>query len=160
MAALDTISLPHDLSTLTLRLLLATALGAAVGVNRELQRKPAGLRTHALVSLGAALASLVGLFVGVMPGGDPAGLSRVMQGVVAGIGFIGGGVIMHRDDPKGVHGLATASSIWVVAAVGMAAGCGLWRAATISVALALLVLIVGGPIDRALHRIDADPNLP
>lgn len=150
---MDAITLPTSLLVALARLALATLLGAIVGANRELQQKPAGLRTHALVALGAALAALTGLHL-TAPAelGDTAAVSRVLQGIVAGVGFIGAGVILHRNDPKGVHGLTTAASIWVVASVGVAAGLGLWRIAVAAVVLALLVFTVGGPADRALHR--------
>jgi putative Mg2+ transporter-C (MgtC) family protein len=150
----DAITLPPSLLELLTRLALATLLGATIGTNRELQLKPAGLRTHALVALGAALASLTGLFLTATTTMTPdaAAVSRVLQGIVAGVGFIGGGVILRRNDPKGVHGLTTAASIWVVASVGVAAGLGLWRLAVATVALVLLIFTVGGPMDRALHR--------
>jgi putative Mg2+ transporter-C (MgtC) family protein len=84
--------------------------------------------------------------------GDPSAPSRVLQGIVAGIGFIGGGVILHRRDSKGVHGLSTAASIWVVAAAGIAMGGGMWRTALVTVILALIILAGGAPIDDALRR--------
>ena len=140
----------NDLSTLwTLagRLLFAAAAGAAVGLNRELAGKPAGLRTHALVSLGAAGMCAVALTLS----GDPSSTSRVVQGVVAGVGFIGGGVILHNA--QGVQGLTTASSIWVVAAVGIAAGLGLWQAATLITVVALIVLVAGEVADDVIRKI-------
>ena len=135
------------------RLALAAAIGAVVGVNRELQRKPAGLRTHALVALGGALMTLVAL---ALPDAGAAtasaSVSRVMQGIVAGIGFIGGGVIMYRGDAKGVHGLTTAAAIWVVAASGVAIGGGMWRTGLAASILTLIVLSGGEYIDAWLHR--------
>lgn len=148
---MDTITAPLNFVDLLLRLTIASVLGGAIGLNRELQEKPAGLRTHALVSLGAALAMLIGLLLQTAYPADVSASSRVLQGIVAGIGFIGGGVILHRDDSKGVHGLTTAASIWVVAGVGSAAGAGMWRSATAAMLLALLVLTLGEPIDRALR---------
>ncbi len=152
---MDSIGLPPDTLTLATRLALATVLGATVGLNREISLKPAGLRTHALVALGAALLSYVGLQLG-RPVGDGAAASRIIQGMVAGIGFIGGGVILHRADIRMVRGLTTAASIWVVAAVGVAVGTGLWRAAVIAIALALIVLTVGRKIDHIVHQIHSD----
>ena len=150
---MDSITLPPSFLVALARLALATLLGAAIGANRELQQKPAGLRTHALVALGAALASLTGLYLTISPGsGDVAAVGRVLQGVVAGVGFIGAGVILRRDDPKGVHGLTTAASIWIVASIGAATGVGLWRLAVATVLLGLVVFTIGGPLDRALHR--------
>jgi putative Mg2+ transporter-C (MgtC) family protein len=150
---MDEISLPGDFLHMGARLALATLLGAVIGINRELGRKPAGLRTHSLVSLGAAIAALTALHVapaGGLP--DTAAISRILQGILTGVGFIGAGVILHRDDSKGVHGLTTAASIWVVATVGAAAGLGLWRIGVASIVLLLLVFAIGGPLDRMLHR--------
>ncbi len=147
---MDAITVPGDLSTLALRLALATLLGAAVGANREIFLKPAGLRTHALVSLGAALATIVGLLL-TGPQGDPSAPGRVIQGIVAGIGFIGGGVILHLRDTRTVKGLTTAASIWIVSATGIAVGAGLWRSALIAVVLSLGVLTFGRHVDRVLH---------
>ena len=149
---MDVVTIPATSMVLVLRLILATALGAAVGVNRELRLKPAGLRTHTLVALGAALFTMIGLTLTNVNGtNDPSATSRVLQGIIVGVGFIGGGVILRRDDLKGVHGLSTAASIWIVAATGVAAGCGLWRAAVSTVLLVLIVLVLGAPVDRALR---------
>src|SRR3954464_2668872 len=103
---MDSIGLPPDTVTLATRLALATLLGAMVGLNREISLKPAGLRTHALVALGAALLSYVGLQLG-RPAGDGAAASRIIQGMVAGIGFIGGGGILHPADMTTGPGLRT-----------------------------------------------------
>jgi len=155
---MDVISVPGSTTALILRLALATALGAAVGVNREMRLKPAGLRTHALVALGSALLAFIGLAMVPTfgPGNriivDMNAMSRILQGVVAGVGFIGGGVILRQDDNRGVHGLSTAASIWVVAAIGIATGLGLWRAAVTSVTLALAILALGAPLDRKLRE--------
>jgi putative Mg2+ transporter-C (MgtC) family protein len=130
------------------RLLLATLLGALIGLNRESQGKPAGLRTHALVSLGAATLTLVGMLLQADESGSA---SRVIQGLVAGVGFIGAGVILHRNDGSGVEGLTTAAAIWLVAAVGVAAGAGLWRIAASTVVVSLLLLVVGERVDRWVH---------
>ena len=152
---MDAISLPANTLALIERLALATLLGAAVGLNREISLKPAGLRTHALVALGAALLAHIGLALG-QPPGDGASAARIIQGLVAGIGFIGGGVILHRADVRMVRGLTTAASIWVVAATGVAVGTGLWRAAVITIVLTLVILTVGRAIDHLLHRISSD----
>ena len=148
---MDAIAVPADLAALALRLALATCLGAAVGLNREISLKPAGLRTHALVCLGAALATLVGLLLTGAPTPDGTAPARIIQGIVAGVGFIGGGVILHRD-ARTVEGLTTAASIWIVSVTGVAVGAGLWRAATVAVGLSLLVLTLGRRIDLALHH--------
>ena len=135
-----------------LRVLAATAAGGVIGLNRELTRKPAGLRTHALVALGAALVTVSALQLGV--GADRThadAASRVIQGVIAGIGFLGGGVILHADG-RNVKGLTTAATIWVAAALGISCGIGQWHIAGMTAGLALVVLVVGRPVEAALHR--------
>lgn len=147
---MDGISVPVDTWELAGRLTTATILGALVGLNRERAGKPAGLRTHALVSLGGALATMTGmLFAGAI--GDTSATGRVVQGLFAGIGFLGGGVILRDLNAREVHGLTTAASIWVVSAIGIAVGAGLWRTAAIAAGLTLLVLAVGGKIDRLVR---------
>lgn len=136
---------------LVLRLAAATLAGAAIGINREAKGKPAGLKTHALVSLGAAVATYVAATVGDGRSADADAVSRAIQGVIAGVGFLGGGAIL-KSDRETVSGLTTAASIWVVAALGIACGAGLWRAALIAVVLTLIVLIVGGPLEAGLRR--------
>jgi len=111
-----------------LRLLLAIALGAVIGYQRERASKAAGLRTHTLISLGAAVFTVVSIF-GFSGTVDP---SRVAAGVVAGVGFIGAGVIFRGMRGEGVAGLTTAASIWASAAVGLAAGAGMWLIAVIA----------------------------
>jgi putative Mg2+ transporter-C (MgtC) family protein len=154
LLAPDAVSAPSALADLVLRLVLAAGLGGAIGLNREWEQKPAGLRTHALVGLGTALFALVGVAL-VQDGSvqDSAAPSRVLQGVVAGVGFIGGGAILRRGDSGIVEGLTTATSIWIVAAVGVAAGLGMWRSALASVVIALVILTGGEWIDRAVRRI-------
>jgi putative Mg2+ transporter-C (MgtC) family protein len=144
---------PADVLHLAARLVLAVLLGGAIGFNRELRQKPAGLRTHALVGLAAALLTATGTLMTGAPGttGDSATVGRIVQGLLAGIGFIGGGVILRRDDVRGVHGLTTAAGMWLVAAVGIAIGAGLWEAGAMAIALTLLVLAVGGMVDRRIH---------
>jgi putative Mg2+ transporter-C (MgtC) family protein len=115
-----------------LRLLLAAALGAIIGYQRERTHKPAGLRTHILICAGAALFTVTSSY-GFGVGADP---SRVAAGIVAGIGFLGAGAIIHREGGL-VAGLTTAATIWAVAAIGLAAGAGLYL---LSVAATLVVL--------------------
>jgi putative Mg2+ transporter-C (MgtC) family protein len=155
---MDVISIPTNEWTLAGRLGLAALLGGILGVNREIALKPAGMRTHALVALGAALATITGLALSQPPGEDNAAPSRIIQGLVAGIGFIGSGVILHRRDNHTVEGLTTAASIWVIAAVGVAVGAGLWRASTIVVVISLVLLAIGSPIDRLVHRLSKSPD--
>src|SRR3954447_8743520 len=145
-------TIPADTLALAGRLALAALLGATLGMNREIFQKPAGLRTHALVALGTALVTVVGLQLGQWSG-DSSTTGRVIQGLVAGIGFIGGGVILHCPDIRTVSGLTTAASIWIASGTGIAVGTGLWKAAVVAVVLSLIVLTVGHSLDNALHRI-------
>jgi putative Mg2+ transporter-C (MgtC) family protein len=122
------------------RLLLAAVLGAAIGYQRERAKKPAGLRTHILIALGSALFTVVSVF-GFE---DATDVSRVAAGVVTGIGFIGAGVIFRglRGNQEHVVGLTTAASIWVSAAIGLAAGVGLYLVAVVVAILTVLVLMI------------------
>ncbi len=124
---------------MVLRLLLATALGAGIGYQRERQGKAAGLRTHACIASGAALFTIVSIF-GFGGNADP---SRVAAGVVAGVGFIGAGAILRgfRGD-GGIAGLTTAACIWATAAIGLAAGAGLYSIAAIAALITVIVLII------------------
>jgi putative Mg2+ transporter-C (MgtC) family protein len=122
---------------MVLRLLLATVLGMIVGFERLHAHKPAGLRTHMLVCIGAALFTVISIY-GFGSGSDP---SRVAAGIVTGIGFLGAGAIIHAQD-GGLHGLTTASSIWAVAAIGMAAGTGMYIVAAVATGIVLVVLYV------------------
>ena len=146
---MEGISVPGSIWDVAARLVLATVIGGLVGLNREWQGKPAGLRTHALVALGGALFTLTGL---LLHPDDPAATSRILQGITAGVGFIGAGVIMHRPDAGVVQGLTTAAAIWVVAALGVATGSGLWRTSLIALAVALVVLVAGEHVDQWLHK--------
>jgi len=122
---------------MVLRLLLAAALGAVIGYQRERAGKQAGLRTHILISSGAALIALVSIY-GFGSASDPA---RVAAGVVVGVGFLGAGVILHREGGI-VAGLTTAATIWVMAGIGLAAGVGLYIVAAVATAIVLGVLIM------------------
>lgn len=124
-----------------LRLLLAAALGAVIGYQRERAGKPAGLRTHVLICVGAALFTIASLY-GFGAGADTA---RVAAGIVAGIGFLGAGAIMRTGEGI-VAGLTTAATIWVVAAIGLAVGAGLYLASAVATALTLVVLFLPHPI--------------
>ena len=120
-----------------LRLLLAAVLGAVIGFQRERAGKRAGLRTHVLISVGAALFTLVSIH-GFGPEADP---SRVAAAIVVGIGFLGAGVIIHREGGI-VAGLTTATTIWVVAGIGLAAGVGLYLVSAVTAVIALIVLFL------------------
>ena len=126
---------------MVLRLLLAAALGAIIGYQRERAGKPAGLRTHILICVGAALFTIGSLY-GFGATADP---SRVAAGIVAGIGFLGAGAILHRQGGI-VEGLTTAATIWAVAAVGLAAGAGLYVVSVVTAAVILIVLLLPHPI--------------
>ncbi len=120
---------------------------------RELQGKPAGVRTHALVALGGSLLTVTSLQVSFTGTGfDPAAVTRVVQGIITGVGFLGAGVILRDDSRHTVHGLTTAASIWIVAGFGISCGAGLWRTALLALALTLVVLILGGPFERLVRR--------
>ena len=95
---------------------LVVLTGSVLGINRNLRRKPAGVRTHALVSLGTALVTLIAF---ESTGHDPGVISRVIQGLVTGIGFLGGGVIIHHDAEHRVEGLTTAASLWISRFLGL-----------------------------------------
>jgi putative Mg2+ transporter-C (MgtC) family protein len=137
-----------------LRLGAATLIGCALGLNREIAGKPAGMRTHSLVALGTALVTLTGMVLAGQDGEfDSNSVSRVIQGIVAGIGFLGGGTILKSDSGEQISGLTTAASLWVVACLGIACGVGLWLMALIALGLALLVLTLGERLERVLHRL-------
>jgi putative Mg2+ transporter-C (MgtC) family protein len=122
-----------------LRLLLAAALGAGIGYQRERAGKAAGVRTHILVSSGAALFTLVSIY-GFS--GAVVDISRVAAGVVVGIGFIGAGVILRGQREKEVAGLTTAATIWLTAAIGLAAGAGMYLVSVIATAIAVGILLL------------------
>jgi len=144
---------PADTIEVTLRLLAAALIGSCIGLDREVRRKPAGVRTHALVSLGAALVTLVVVRLPPDNYEHVDAVSRAIQGIIAGVGFLGGGAILKSDERDIIHGLTTAASIWLVASLGIACGAGQWVAALIALAFALIILIVGGPVDNLVHRI-------
>lgn len=143
------IDLLPDTTAIALRIGAALLAGAILGINREFHHKPAGLRTHALVSIGSALVIVLVLLVAQ---GAADALSRAIQGLVTGIGFVGAGVIMHHEAERRVVGLTTAASIWVAAGIGMACGAGLYSLVLIALGATLLVLIWGGRLERALER--------
>lgn len=121
-----------------IRLVVAASLGAVVGLQRRRTGKPAGLRTHVLVASGAALFAVIPSELGMTSDG----LSRVIQGVATGIGFIGGGAVLKLGAQQEVKGLTTAAGIWMTAGVGVAAGLGLLGIALVGVVLTFLVLSV------------------
>lgn len=139
---------------LALRLTVGLILGAIIGFERELHRQPAGFRTHSLVSLGAALFTVVSAF-GF--GGDLADPTRIAAQIVSGIGFIGAGTILQYRGH--IRGLTTAASLWSVAAIGTAAGAGLYVVAIIGTLLILVILSVLDNVERfARRRLNLPPD--
>jgi putative Mg2+ transporter-C (MgtC) family protein len=131
---------------IVLRLVLSVVLSGLIGLERQIHRRTAGLRTHILVSLGSCLIMLTSLYVFELykdiSSLDP---SRIAAGVITGIGFLGAGAIIRgRDGGKeqeGVRGLTTAASLWIVSGIGLAVGCGFYNAAIYASVLALIVLV-------------------
>lgn len=145
----------EQITRIVLRLVLAALLGGILGYEREQHGKAAGIRTHMLVSLGAALFVLVPQQGGM----EMADMSRVLQGVIAGIGFLGAGAILKLKDEEQVHGLTTAAGIWMTAAIGIACGLGREATAVLSMLLALAILtivprVVRQQSDRKDHKPD------
>lgn len=141
-----------EMGTIAIRLALAVLVGGLIGLNRDLHHKPAGVRTHALVSLGTAL-----MVLAILPPGSELAprvdaLSRVIQGVLTGIGFLGAGVILHDAGNGRVRGLTTAATIWLTALIGVACGAGQYAAASIALALGALAVQLGGRLERAFRR--------
>ena len=134
---------------MVMRLVLAVCLSGLIGLERQIHRRTAGLRTHILVSLGSCLIMLTSLYVfdiyKNITSLDP---SRIAAGVITGIGFLGAGAIMR--DREGVRGLTTAASLWVVAAIGLAVGCGFYSAAVFTTAITLVVLLFLRYIESAM----------
>jgi putative Mg2+ transporter-C (MgtC) family protein len=140
-----------DLESFTrvvLRLLIAAVLGGLLGLQREQHGKEAGVRTHMLVALGSALFVLVPLQAGT----TPEDLSRVIQGVIAGVGFLCAGTIIRVTGEDHIRGLTTAAGIWLTAAIGIAVGLGRETTAVLSTFLALGILALEGPIRRLLGK--------
>jgi putative Mg2+ transporter-C (MgtC) family protein len=131
----------------TLRLLMALGCGCAIGLNREFHRKPAGFRTFGLVAIGSCI---VVMLIELERGSGPDAASRVIQGVLTGIGFLGAGVIFRRETQNKVAGLTTAAAVWLTAGVGMCAGAGQFVIAGAATVLGLGLLLLGGPLERLL----------
>jgi len=140
-----------DLAEVVLRLGSATLIGAAIGLNRDLHDKPIGVRTLGLVGLASAMATLV-----VSDGGPDVNsvdaVSRVIQGVLTGIGFLGAGVIVRRNIGARVHGLTSAACAWTTACLGLVCGLAAWRIVVTGVVLVFVLLVFGGPFERMSHR--------
>lgn len=142
----------HQLVRITIRLLFAVGLTAIIGWEREVGHKTAGLRTHMLVALGAALFTVASLEAAAKDSSD---VTRVIQGVATGVGFIGGGAILKLESKNRIRGLTTAGTIWLAAAIGVAAGLGKLGAAGIGILLAWIILVV---LERAKGKALRDEN--
>src|SRR6187551_471607 len=127
-----------EITTITIRLLMAALLGGILGFEREQKGKAAGIKTHMLVAIGSALFVLIPQQAGL----SEAELSRVVQGIIAGIGFLGAGSILKGPDEKDLKGLTTAAGIWLTAAIGVAAGLGRESSAILCTFLALAILLI------------------
>lgn len=141
------------------RLVLATFLGAVIGLERKLKRKEAGLQTYSLVSLGTCLFTVISFelfnlfFEKAGIAFDP---SRIVQAVATGVGFIGAGVIFRQQ--SGVVGLTTAAGLWVASAIGMAAGAGLYTMSVLGTLLTLLVLAGFGELEGKVFKKENEPH--
>ena len=141
----------NDLSefvVVVVRLLIAALLGGLLGLEREQSGKPAGIRTHMLVCMGAALFILIPQQAGI----SDSEMSRVIQGVIAGIGFLCAGTIMTGNDKQGATGLTTAAGIWFTAAIGIAVGLGREQTAVLCTLLAWIVLYVVPFFSRSISK--------
>jgi len=141
----------HDWSEILLRLGVAALAGGALGLNRDLHGKPIGLRTLSLVSLAAAT------IVILSDGSDLSGhfsdaTSRVIQGILTGIGFLGAGVIYQAEGHSRIRGLTSAACTWLTACVGILCGAGQWQIVAVALAITFVILTTGGPTERWLHR--------
>lgn len=132
-----------ELSEVAIRLGAAAAIGIIIGLNRDLADKPIGMRTLALVTLGASSVAVAGVQVPELQG-QPDAMSRVVQGIIqgvmAGISFIGAGVILRDSQAKTVEGLTTAASVWVAAGLGIACGLGMWNVVLVGTVIAVVML--------------------
>jgi putative Mg2+ transporter-C (MgtC) family protein len=150
-----------QLGDVVVRLLAAAAAGGLIGLNRDLAQKPMGVRTLGLVSLGAATAALAVIQVPGMAENADA-MSRVVQGVIqgvmAGISFIGAGVILRNTAARTVEGLTTAATVWVSAALGIACALGAWITAVLATAITLVLLFAGGWVERISEPRESAPG--
>ena len=150
---------PVDLGDVTLRLSAAVLIGILIGLDREWRGKTVGIRTLGLVSLGSALVCLSTVHFAALEN-RPDAVSRVIQGVIqgvmTGIGFLGAGAILKGPDQSQAHGLTTAATVWVTAALGIACALATWSIVFIGVGLTLVVLVVLHPIDRWFDKRRAD----
>jgi putative Mg2+ transporter-C (MgtC) family protein len=144
-----------DLGDLALRLAAAVAVGVLIGIDREWRGKPVGIRTLALVSLGAALVCVTTVHLRALAN-EPEAIARVVSGVIegvmTGIGFIGAGAVLRRRAAGDVEGLTTAATVWVTAALGIACALASWAVVALGVGLSLIVLVLLHPLDAWVER--------
>ena len=140
-----------DWSEIVLRLGVATLAGGLIGLDRDLHGKPIGLKTLGLVGLATAMVVMLALPAGEVSNITDAS-SRVIQGVLTGIGFLGAGVIVRGQRGVRVHGLTSAACAWLTACAGIACGVGQWRIVIVGLAIAALLLLLGRGLERWLHR--------
>jgi putative Mg2+ transporter-C (MgtC) family protein len=141
-----------DWLEIAMRLGAATIAGGLIGLNRDLHGKPIGLKTLGLVGLATAMVTML-----ADPSADGVKISdaasRVIQGILTGIGFLGAGVIVRAEHPFQIRGLTSAACTWLAACVGIACGSGHWRIVTVAIVITFAILIMGGPLERWLHRV-------
>ncbi|HWW70140.1 MAG TPA: MgtC/SapB family protein [Duganella sp.] len=142
-----------DYWDITARMGIALLFGCVIGLERNLHGKPTGMKTLGLVALGAALIAMASMeFAPFDRQYSRDALSRVVQGVITGIGFLGAGVIVLDNGSEKIKGLTTAASIWMTACIGIVCGMGAWRVAGIGLILVMLLFLLGHPLERMLHR--------
>jgi putative Mg2+ transporter-C (MgtC) family protein len=137
---------------IVIRMFWALAIGCIIGVDRDLHGKPTGMKTLGLVSLGACLTTMAAMGFATQSATMSTEVSRAIQGIVTGIGFLGAGVIVQTPGQYRIRGLTTAASIWVTAAVGIVCGLGVWSVALIATVMLIVLLVVGRKVEKALHR--------
>lgn len=137
------------------RLALAAGIGIAIGLNRDLRGKPTGMRTLGLVATGAALVSLAALRYPAIEGHADATsrvIQGILQGVMAGIGFVGAGVVLRNTEEMEVHGLTTAATVWMTAALGIACAIAPWHLVFAGVGVTLTLLVLLHPLEKRIER--------
>jgi len=134
-----------DTTEIAIRLGAAALAGAALGLNRDLHGKPTGIRTLALVALASAL-------IVIAVGHGEGDVSRVMQGIVTGIGFLGAGVIVRSEKGKHVHNLTTSACVWLTACIGATCGVGEWRLLLAGAPIVTVILVFGGTFEKWVHQ--------
>lgn len=143
---------PAQLTRVSVRLLLAVLLGAVIGYERERRGRTAGLRTHMLVALGVSLVVVAAQISGIAPGD----MSRVLQGLLAGVGFLGAGAIIKQSEKEQVKGLTTAASLWAIAAIAVAVGLGREATAILSTVLTFVILSTLRRLEQRVERLSED----